>query len=338
MIDAVINEQVPNKYLHLLSRFLLEEQGIDLVDICKQQQVSFSQDASDFIDSLGFAKVCEVALAHLKNKNLGLKFGSTLSFTNFGPLGAAMMSCKTLEDVLTLIMNYSQGTFPFNISLEKNHQHLKITQHLPSHFNASILFHIHIFYSGCLQFFKELSGFTPLDLELQFPCEKPNSEQLKIYEHYLPVSLKFEQPNAAMLIPLSYLSYPLPRHDEISKETFVKMCQQIKERFTQKKPLSEKIMTLLDTYEHYPSIEQLSNILHVSPRTLRHHLQKEGCRFSDLVTQHKLNRAKDLLKNTQLSIELIAEQVGYQEATSFYKVFKKMTQLTPLQYRNSPHH
>ena len=46
--------------------------------------------------------------------------------------------------------------------------------------------------------------------------------------------------------------------------------------------------------------------------------------------------AKKLLLNTNLSIEEIAETVGYQNMNFFYKKFRKRTGKTPGDFRKNP--
>ncbi len=328
-----MNKLVPAKYLYLFSAFLKKEHGIDLPAICQQQGLTLTEQAADFIDNQRFSQACEIALSRVDDANIGLKFGNTLTFTHFGPLGAAMMSCNTIKDILDLIVEFSNGTFPFEVSLQDREQFLSITGHFPDNFNAIGLFHMQVYFAGCMQFFKEVAGFIPNDLQLHFPYSKPSQSQLADYQQYLPVNLKFNQKGVVINLPKSYLQQPLPRYDEISKQLFVTLCQDIQQRLNQQEKLSGKISHLLDAYEVYPTIEQLAQILNISPRTLRNRLQKEQTNFTQILTHHRLQRAKTLLAQANISIERVAEKVGYHDTSSFYRAFKKENQQTPLEYR-----
>ncbi len=328
-----MNRLVPAKYLYLFSHFLKKEHQIDLPELCQQQGFSLTEEASDFMEIERFSRACEIGLASIDDANIGLKFGSTLSFTNFGPLGAAMMSCNTIQDILDLILEFSSSTFPFEISLKEEGQYVNISQYYPDYFNPIILFHIQIYFCGCIQFFKEVAGFIPEDLELFFPYPEPATSQLTEYLQYLPVPLKFNQKGAVIHLPKSYLKQPLPRYDEISKQVFVNLCQDIQQRLVQQERLSGQIANLLDAYDIYPSIEQLAQVLNISARTLRSRLQKEQTNFREILTGHRSQRAKTLLAKNQLSIEQVAEKVGYRDTPSFYRAFKKENQQTPLEYR-----
>lgn len=58
-----------------------------------------------------------------------------------------------------------------------------------------------------------------------------------------------------------------------------------------------------------------------------------GITFSDYVTESRIEKSKELLKNTRETIENIAEMVGYTDVKSFTKNFKKYTEVKPSQYR-----
>ena len=56
-------------------------------------------------------------------------------------------------------------------------------------------------------------------------------------------------------------------------------------------------------------------------------------KFNSYLSQYRINRSKALLKDTSLPVHLIAEQVGFNNYTYFYTVFKSVLGLTPQQYR-----
>nr|WP_249435725.1 helix-turn-helix transcriptional regulator [Paenibacillus sp. Marseille-Q4541] len=61
--------------------------------------------------------------------------------------------------------------------------------------------------------------------------------------------------------------------------------------------------------------------------------QVAGINFIDYVTFRRMDMAKRLLRETDLKINEIADQVGYQHSY-FNRIFKKQEGLTPGQYRD----
>lgn len=62
--------------------------------------------------------------------------------------------------------------------------------------------------------------------------------------------------------------------------------------------------------------------------------QIAGINFIDYVTEVKIEKAKELLKETNYKIYEIAQMTGYENAYYFSKVFKKVTGSTPKEYIN----
>jgi YesN/AraC family two-component response regulator len=46
-----------------------------------------------------------------------------------------------------------------------------------------------------------------------------------------------------------------------------------------------------------------------------------------------MNEAKSLLKDTDFNVNQIADRLGYQNAESFIRIFKKITGFTPTEFR-----
>ena len=55
--------------------------------------------------------------------------------------------------------------------------------------------------------------------------------------------------------------------------------------------------------------------------------------FSDYIASLRIQRAKELLRDESLSIQEIAEIVGYNDYFYFTKVFKKVEGISPSKYR-----
>lgn len=61
--------------------------------------------------------------------------------------------------------------------------------------------------------------------------------------------------------------------------------------------------------------------------------QRTGYTFKDYVLMEKINLAKKLLSQSKLSVSIIASKTGYDNFSHFSKMFKKITNFTPQEYR-----
>lgn len=79
----------------------------------------------------------------------------------------------------------------------------------------------------------------------------------------------------------------------------------------------------------------LANSIFVSKRQLTRIIKKTyGKNLSEVITEKRILCAKNLLINSNLSISEIASISGYSSQKYFSNTFKKITGLTPKQYRN----
>jgi AraC-like DNA-binding protein len=85
--------------------------------------------------------------------------------------------------------------------------------------------------------------------------------------------------------------------------------------------------------QRVPTLEVVAAALDHGPQTLRRRLQEEGSSFHDIKLQVRRDRAIYLLGEESVSIERIAEAVGYTESSNFVRAFKEWTGMTPRQFR-----
>ena len=68
-------------------------------------------------------------------------------------------------------------------------------------------------------------------------------------------------------------------------------------------------------------------------RTLDRHLQKHGLRYSELVEGVEEEIARQLLRDTDMQVQRVAESLRYSSAANFATAFRRWTGMTPSEYR-----
>jgi transcriptional regulator GlxA family with amidase domain len=85
---------------------------------------------------------------------------------------------------------------------------------------------------------------------------------------------------------------------------------------------------------HPPSVVALADGLAMSPRTLARHVRAATGRGPlALVQAVRLNRARQLIESSRLTIAQVAERVGYEDATALRRLMRKSAGATPSQFR-----
>lgn len=99
-----------------------------------------------------------------------------------------------------------------------------------------------------------------------------------------------------------------------------------------------KIMLALqyiqENYNENIAINELAERYGMSPNYFSSVFKKELKQSTvNYITEFRIKKAREFLVETDKSVVEIAKKVGYEDSQYFFRVFKKSTGLTPLQYR-----
>lgn len=90
-----------------------------------------------------------------------------------------------------------------------------------------------------------------------------------------------------------------------------------------------------ERYSRELCLEQIADDLMVSSKYVsRVFKHKIGVNLTDYIYDVRVNKAKELLKTTDMKVGEISSQVGIESRTTFLRVFKKRTGVSPNEYRN----
>ncbi|MGN0363300.1 MAG: AraC family transcriptional regulator [Bilifractor sp.] len=82
------------------------------------------------------------------------------------------------------------------------------------------------------------------------------------------------------------------------------------------------------------TLRHLAEFFNYSERQMQRIIQSStGLSFGENIKKIRMNHARDLLKNSDQSIQDIAEYLGYYDASSFRHAFRSETGMTPKEYR-----
>ena len=100
------------------------------------------------------------------------------------------------------------------------------------------------------------------------------------------------------------------------------------------KPNIVEIISYISDHFSTVTLKSLSEHFHYSTAYLSRCISNyTNMTFSEYVNQYKMDKARYLLKNSELPIDQIAHLLGYHQRSSFEKEFKKLAGKTPSQYR-----
>lgn len=98
----------------------------------------------------------------------------------------------------------------------------------------------------------------------------------------------------------------------------------------------ERIRKILETIESKPrcTMDDLAEQFKLSHSHLQHLVKEEtGVGLGHLLAEQRLTRAAELLSSSNLSVKEIADNVGYEHASSFIRAFERRFTQPPRAYR-----
>lgn len=122
---------------------------------------------------------------------------------------------------------------------------------------------------------------------------------------------------------------------------YIQYLIHITQDYIEKTTSDKSIARLMQDYvdQHYSqdiSRSSLTDVFYLDPDYASKLFKKEtGISFKNYIINKRIEVAKNLLSTTDLPINTVADNVGYGNYSYFARLFKKVTDMTPNEYRNA---
>lgn len=171
-------------------------------------------------------------------------------------------------------------------------------------------------------------------LEARGDVAIPPPDYLPRFRHLLPVPLTFDAPRTAVVFDAALLDEPLPSADTGALQLGIKQCEQKLRALEASQSVVDRVRIILSqSPTGVPSLEETARRVHFSARTLKRQLAAHDTSYSELVDDARRTRALDLLRCDELSMDDIAERLGYTDVANFRRAFRRLTGTTPGRHR-----
>lgn len=164
--------------------------------------------------------------------------------------------------------------------------------------------------------------------------ELPGSESSRVYQ----APIRHGRPQVGFSFEARWLALPVVQNPQSLHEFLARAPANLVVRYRDASSTSERIRRLLRRHlgGEMPPLEALARQLASTPQTLRRHLRAEGRSYQALKDDLRRDAAIALLTQQPAGplIE-VANQVGFSEASTFHRAFKKWTGVSPGEYRDA---
>jgi AraC-like DNA-binding protein len=110
----------------------------------------------------------------------------------------------------------------------------------------------------------------------------------------------------------------------------VRLCERAEAQHQSDGDVAQKVLDrLLDREGEYPGLSEMAKSLAMSDRTLNRKLKAQGTSYQVLLDDVRQELAVWYLRQTEMSVEAIAERLGYRDTSNFSRTCKRWFGVTP---------
>ncbi|MEO4047498.1 AraC family transcriptional regulator [Pseudomonas sp. CAU 1711] len=265
---------------------------------------------------------------------LGLEVGCATPVSAHGPVGYAATLCPDLRGVLQVLERFSVlrlSALHLSSRAEGERYRIRVDELFDL---GDVREHILGSLAGvCLRLLEAVCGALPPGrLEFAFPFAEPPWGAR--YRELLGPAVSFGAEAFGVCLPLEWLDRPSLSADPQAARTALRDCEHQLLGTRHGGDWTAKVqLRLLACSGGYPTLEQLAEEFHLSERTLIRRLREEGVHYQQLLDEVRQELACWLLQNTRLSVEAVAERLGYRDTSNFSRTFRRWLGMTPNAWR-----
>ena len=268
--------------------------------------------------------------------DLGFDVGRLIKLSSHDILGYAIISSPTLDYALRLAArHYGLITPTFSMRYSRDVGHAEITLRPALSMKPETLrFHFEAATVSLYEQMKALLGDRMSGHDISISGLAPTHRRR--YQRLVPARWHFDGEaiaGARFRLPLALVDRPMPMSDRSALQMAEARCELLLKRATRTGLADWVAMMLREADGSLPTLEDLSRVLNLTPRTLNRKLNKEGERFLDLMKRVRSERACALLRDGRLPVTQIAYQLGYRDSANFSRAFRRELGITPSDYR-----
>lgn len=327
---------IPSNYSRLIAREL-GLQTRDVPDLLAMTQLTVNQFLQEdtLLTPQQQLQILDNSLQLASDDAFGLRLGRRLTSPTHGAMGFLVNSSP---DLLTAIRAF-QVFLPTRMNLARlematKGSWLELTCHfhmeLPERLLRVLSESFAVIFFDCAEF---IVGRSVKEVACGFLHEAPAYRNF--YPDYIPGAITFGATSLALNIPLEVCKVPNASANHENYMMALKQCEgMLAQLQSDRESCKYRVQKMM--LSHPPGVlteEEAAAALFICKRTLARRLKAEGTSFRKLRDGILSQQAIGYLRDSAVSVEVIAELLNYHDSANFRRAFKRWFGVTPDQYR-----
>jgi AraC-like DNA-binding protein len=327
---------LPGNYIELWLR-ILESRGVSRRDVLRTTGITAADLSEEGrVAPVGVALAISRGVSLTGDPTLAFEFGLTMKPTAHGVFGYALMTCATLRDAVLLGQRYLPVQVPHGALSLREGAGVAAIRLGDKHFPSPLRPFIYEVYMGALvRAGESLLGLPLPNVEIWLDYPEPG-HFTRIKDRLPPV--RFDAPAVELRFDAALLERPLLMADPMAHRSALATLERASLRLggaEGARDVAQRLRALLEESDTGAlDLTSAARALRTSERSLKRHLAAEGTSFSSVASAVRLERAQRLLRDPGLTVERVAEALGYTDPANFTRAFRKWAGESPRAYRD----
>lgn len=268
------------------------------------------------------------------------KAGLRLHVSGFGIYGFAMLCSTTVRQAVRFAVKYDALASPL-VTLafqeEKGEARCTVIPIPRPDIDAGLYrFIIEDCFGNMLAVTRDILGqsFRPREFRAMYrPAVEPGE-----YAQVFGCPVFFEQTENSFVFDGSWLNGSPALGDPVTHSHLVSLCDQLMDELRVRRGTAGEVReAILRNCARPMGCDEVALRLNMAPRTLRRRLHDEHTSFQKVVNELRTEVAIRYLRDTDLTLEEIAAELGFSDAASFRQAFRRWTNTAPGEFRGLLH-
>jgi AraC-like DNA-binding protein len=267
--------------------------------------------------------------------HLGALIGSNLHLSMLGPLGIASLTNATVGEAQDEFMRFYRPMFPFcrwRVFVDGGKVRVEVRV-VPTNVDADQVLTEALMLASHNSI--ELVSNQPMVLSVARFRSSPPTYAAR-FQQLFSGEVRFDAAVDHLIFPAAIRSLPVAFHAPALHSFAVEQLRMLRtDGGVERNAVCHVIRRVTESALAPPSLAELAGELGLSARTLIRHLRKQDTTYQELKDQMKSQYAASMLRLGDTTIEGLAADLGYHDASSFRRSFHRWLRCAPSEYRRA---
>ena len=313
----------------------LRELGLDMAEVLEEAEMPpmIFADRENPVSYAALARLFDVCEQRMNRDDLGLLIGQRTRLADLGLAGELALCGESVAEGLDrFIEHYNLHDTSAAMSLTVAGGYARFVWAIAEN-DIDNTGHIQLAaMTIAFNFMQDLCGAAWLPTAVTVAARSPANPQE--CHRYFRAPVRFDSGESAIIFEQRWLDRPLPPKDPLTRRRIEAEAQARHAAIMADMPTTVRHILRKQLSSGELSMDHVAAVLGMHRRTLDRRLKQYGTHYGDVLESVKRDVARQLLRDTDLQMQQIAESLRYASAANFSTAFRRWTGVTPSAYRS----